>query len=105
MNMRTSRGQCGRALLVVSTFGLIGITRLAAQSAAPIQSEVLQLDTLKVSTTIGTYKESTTSAGSKTPMEMKDIAGTVQVLNASFIADKLALSLEDLYPYVVGMTR
>lgn len=66
---------------------------------------VLELETLKVTTTIGTYKEHTTSAGSKTPMDMKDIAGTVQVLNASFIEDKLARSLEDLYPYVVGMTR
>ncbi|MBI2813662.1 MAG: TonB-dependent receptor [Opitutae bacterium] len=72
---------------------------------AMVAEKVLKLETFTVTTSIGTYNEHTTSAGSKTPMDMKDIAGTVQVLNASFIEDKLARSLEDLYPYVVGMTR
>ena len=69
------------------------------------EGHVLQLDKLTVSTTIGTYRETSTTAGSKTPMNLKDVAGTVQVLNASFIEDKQARSLEDLYPYIVGMTR
>ncbi len=68
-------------------------------------SEIVKLEEFKVSTTVGTYAETTTSAASKIPLDMKDLAATLQVLNASFIGDKLATSLEDLYPYVVGMTR
>ena len=75
------------------------------ESQPALKENLVQLDTFKVTTSIGTYTESTTSAGSKTPMNMKDLAGTVQVLNAAFIEDKRAQSLEDLYPYIVGMTR
>ncbi len=71
----------------------------------PEEERVLHLDTYTVTTTVGTYREATTTAGSKTPMNTQDVAGTVQVLNASFIEDKQARSLEDLYPYIVGMTR
>ncbi|MDB6114012.1 MAG: Iron complex outerrane recepter protein [Lacunisphaera sp.] len=86
---------------------------LAPASAAPAGAKtaeaagerVIRLEPLTVTTTVGSYKEATTTAGSKTPMNMRDVPGTVQVLNASFIGDKLAQSLEDLYPYVVGMTR
>src|SRR5438046_4752129 len=38
-------------------------------------------------------------------MEMRDVPATLQVLNAAFIDDQRALSLEDLYPYIIGMTR
>ena len=76
-----------------------------AKAANVAEERVLNLDPLTVTTTVGTYKETTTTAGSKTPMNMRDVSGTIQVLNASFIADKQAQSLEDLYPYVVGMTR
>lgn len=58
-----------------------------------------------VTAKIDTYSERNTTIGSKTPVDVKDIPATIQVLNESFIADKLASSLEDLYPYVVGMTR
>ena len=77
---------------------------VALRAQAP-KDEVVKLDAFKVNTTVGTYAETTTSAASKIPIEMKDLAATLQVLNASFIGDKLAASLDDLYPYVVGMTR
>ncbi|MFI5336009.1 MAG: TonB-dependent siderophore receptor [Opitutales bacterium] len=73
--------------------------------APPAGDDVVKLDAFTVRTTIGTYAEEHSSAGSKTPMEIKDLSSTVQVLNASFIKDLRAQSLEDLYPYVVGMTR
>jgi iron complex outermembrane receptor protein len=107
----------GTALTVVwdEKSGALTVKRQSAapKGAAPSDAKttvaesdpVLKLDTFKVSTTVGTYNESTTSAGSKTPMNMRDVAGTIQVLNASFIEDKRAQSLEDLYPYIVGMTR
>ena len=75
-------------------------------SAAGSDSEkIVKLDKFTVSTTIESYDETTTSAASKVPLDIKDLAATIQVLNASFIGDKLAASLDDLYPYVVGMTR
>ena len=66
---------------------------------------VVVLEQFRVSTTLGSYQETTTSVATKTSMDLKDVPGTVQVLNAAFIEDKRAQSLEDLYPYVVGMTR
>ena len=77
----------------------------AALHAQAPKDEIVKLEEFRVSTTVGTYAETTTSAASKIPIEMKDLAATLQILNASFISDKLAASLDDLYPYVVGMTR
>lgn len=77
-----------------------------AQTPSPAPAEpVVQLDTFTVNASIGTYAEVESSGGSKTPMQLKDLPKTVQVLNASFIKDLQAQSLDDLYPYVVGMTR
>ena len=73
--------------------------------AAPEPDTVVKLEEFKVSTTVDTYAESTTSAAGKIPLDMKDVPATLQVLNAAFIGDKLAASLDDLYPYIVGMTR
>jgi iron complex outermembrane receptor protein len=78
---------------------------VAAESAPNDPERVVRLEEFTVGTTLGSYAETTTSAGSKTPTEMKALAGTLQVLNAAFIEDKQAQSLEDLYPYIVGMTR
>ena len=74
-------------------------------SATGATDDIVKLGEFKVSTTVDSYAETTTSAASKIPLELKDLAATLQVLNASFIGDKLAASLDDLYPYVVGMTR
>lgn len=76
-----------------------------ALTAQETKDEVIRLDQFTVNTTLGTYVEANSSAGSKTPMDLRDLSSTVQVLNASFIKDLEAQSLEDLYPYVIGMTR
>ena len=94
-----------RAAVALPLLALASAAFAQTPAPAPANTEVLQLETLQVTTTIGSYAESNTTAGSKTPMNMKDLAGTVQILNASFIEDKRAQSLEDLYPYIVGMTR
>ena len=79
---------------------------LHAQTAAPAADDkVVQLETFTVTTAIGKYVENTTSAGSKIPMDMIEAPNTVQVLNASFLNDTLAQNLDDVYGYVVGMTR
>ena len=87
---------------------LLPVAGLCAQEAAPANppaGEVVQLQTFTVTTAIGKYVESMTSAGSKLPMDMKELPNTVQVLNASFLNDTLAQNLDDVYGYVVGMTR
>jgi iron complex outermembrane receptor protein len=76
-----------------------------APAAREASASVVKLEEFKVTTTLGSYEETTTSVAAKTPLAMKDIPATVQVLNAAFIDDKRAQSLEDLYPYIVGMTR
>jgi iron complex outermembrane receptor protein len=78
------------------------------QATAPAeesQEDSSKLDMVVVSAKIDTYAEPITTIGSKVPVDQKEIPATIQVLNESFIADKLASSLDDLYPYVVGMTR
>ncbi len=83
----------------------------AAESAAkeapePISSnEVVKLETYRVSTTLGRYAEETTSAGSKMPIETKNLPATVQIFNANAIKDRVAETLDDIYPYVVGMSK
>ncbi|HEY0864212.1 MAG TPA: TonB-dependent receptor [Lacunisphaera sp.] len=87
---------------------LLPVAGLCAQEAAPANppaGDVVQLETFTVTTAIGKYVESMTSAGSKLPMDMKELPNTVQVLNASFLNDTLAQNLDDVYGYVVGMTR
>ncbi len=98
-----TRALLGGALLLPFT------TRTLAQTISekkPDESEtIVKLEEFKVSTSVGTYAETASTSAGKIPIEMKDVPATLQVLNASFIGDKLAASLDDLYPYVVGMTR
>jgi iron complex outermembrane receptor protein len=106
----TASRRVSRWLALLSLTGLLtGHTAFLATAAAqnaPAETEpVLQLDTFKVTTAIDTYKEDRNLSSSKMPIDMKDLAATLQVLNSSFISDKVATSLEDLYPYVVGMSR
>ena len=77
--------------------------KIPTDSSEP--DKIVKLEQFKVNATVETYTETTTSAASKIPIDIKDLPATIQVLNASFISDKLAASLDDLYPYVVGMTR
>jgi iron complex outermembrane receptor protein len=76
-----------------------------AQTSSTSKSETDLLEEVVVTAKVNSYQEREMSTGSKMPVDMMDLAATVQVLNDAFITDKLATSLEDLYPYVVGMTR
>ena len=77
-----------------------------ASSTAHLDTdEIMNLEAFHVTTTLGKYQETATSTATKGAAEIKDIPSSIQVLNASFIADIRATSLEDLYPYVVGMNR
>src|SRR5205814_1878712 len=83
---------------------------LPAQTAPPASSpankdEVVQLETFTVSTSLGKYTETNTAAASKIPTDFKDLPSTLQELNASLLGDLRALTVEDTYRYVVGMTE
>src|SRR5882672_9256765 len=104
----TASRRVSRWLALLSLTGLLtGHTAFLATASAqnapaatPTETEpVLQLDTFKVTTAIDTYKEDRNLSSSKMPIDMKDLAATLQVLNTSFINDKVATALEDLYPY------
>lgn len=100
----------------IETHALI-VGKLPASKAKPVEAErkaaaevtreneVVVLEAYSVSTTVGRYAEETTSAGSKMPVETKNLPATVQIFNANSIKDRVAETLDDIYPYVVGMAR
>ncbi len=98
-----------RALTVAAfTTAIICPGRGLLAEAAPASAtsdEVVQLDEFKVSATIGTYHEETSSMATKIPMDMKELASSLQVLNANAISDRNALALPDIFNYVVGATQ
>jgi iron complex outermembrane receptor protein len=67
--------------------------------------EVVKLDAFNVTTTIGTYHEDVSSMATKVPTELKELASSLQILNASAISDRNALALPDIFAYVVGATQ
>jgi iron complex outermembrane receptor protein len=81
------------------------LTAATVLHAEEAQKNSDTLEEVVVTAKIDTYTAHDTGIGSKVPANIMDVPATIQVLNESFIADKLASSLEDLYPYVVGMTR
>lgn len=76
-----------------------------AQTAPPADQEVVKLSAYEVTTTLGSYVDTTSAAATKMPVAMQDLPSSVQVLNANFMNDVRAQRLDDLYPYVVGMYR
>jgi iron complex outermembrane receptor protein len=78
-----------------------------AQSAPPATKagdEVVQLDAFKVTTSIETYHQTSSSMASKLPMDTKELASSLSILNASAITDRNAVVLTDVVAYVVGAT-
>jgi iron complex outermembrane receptor protein len=67
--------------------------------------EVVQLDTLTVTTAIGTYHQETSSMASKIPMDLKELASSLQIMNATAISDRNAVTLVDVFGYVVGANQ
>ncbi|MDI1335153.1 MAG: TonB-dependent receptor [Lacunisphaera sp.] len=95
---------------------LLPVTSLLAQSAAPVKSleeeatattsdKVIQLDTFKVSAAIDTYHQATSSMATKLPMELKEIPSSLSIMNATAITDRNAVTLVDVFGYVVGATQ
>jgi iron complex outermembrane receptor protein len=77
----------------------------AQQTESKADETVVVLDKFQVTVALGRYAETTSSAGSKLPMAIKDLPNSLQVINASFIEDRKALTLDDIYPFVTGLSR
>ncbi|MDD3179923.1 MAG: TonB-dependent receptor [Opitutaceae bacterium] len=90
------------AVFSAATFAGLVFAQMGARSP---EEEVVEMDAIHVSTTLGNYAETTAATGSKISMEVMNMPSTLQMLNASFLEDRNAESLEDVYNYVLGLAR
>ena len=93
---------CSCALLLAPAFGQSAAA--PAATAAPAD-DVVRLEAFNVSTTIGTYHQATSSMATKLPMELKDLASSLSIMNSTAITDRNAVTLTDVFNYVVGATQ
>ena len=91
---------------------VLSTSSLRAQEVKPIDDpvisvdeKVLELEKISVTTAIGTYHQATSAMASKVPMDLKDLPSSLQIMNATAIADRNAVSLLDVFGYVVGATQ
>ena len=64
----------------------------------------MQLEAFNVSSKIDSYHQTSSSMASKLPMELKELASSLSILNAAAISDRNAVTLTDVFAYVVGAT-
>lgn len=69
------------------------------------EDRVVEMEAFKVSTTIGQYHEESSSMATKVPTDLKELASSLQILNLAAISDRNAITLQDVYPYVIGMSQ
>ena len=74
-------------------------------TAKPASDDVVQLDTFKVSATIDTYHQQSSSMASKVPMDLKELPSSLSIMNSTAITDRNAVVLTDVFNYVVGATQ
>lgn len=77
---------------------------LAQTPTAKPQDDVVKLDTFTVTSSIDTYYQTSSSMASKLPMDRKELASSLSILNSSAITDRNAVILTDVVAYVVGAT-
>ena len=76
----------------------------AGAKPAAGSDDVVKLDEFKVTGKIDSYYQSTSSMASKLPMDLKELASSLSILNSSAITDRNAVILTDVVAYVVGAT-
>lgn len=95
-----------RVLLGLSLPAATGFAQAApAPRPNPAPEEIVRLDEFTVTSSLASYAEKTSSATGKVPMDTLDVAASVQVLNAAFLADTRASRLEDVFGYVTGLNK
>lgn len=106
--MKTSRPPFSRVhvpWLALCTALLSSAPAFAQATATKAEGDVVKLEAFSVSTSIGTYRESASGMAAKIPLDLKEIASSLQILNATAINDRSAISLQDVFNYVVGATQ
>lgn len=81
------------------------IPAFAQATAGKPGEEVVRLDAFKVTSNIDTYYQTTSSMASKLPMDLKEIASSLSIMNSTAITDRNAVVLTDVFNYVVGATQ
>ncbi|MEY2877663.1 MAG: hypothetical protein RLZZ15_43 [Verrucomicrobiota bacterium] len=92
---------------VLVALGCAALTAPLASAQAPAaksDDEVVKLEAFKVSTTLDSYAQSSSSMASKLPMDVKELASSLSILNSAAITDRNAVILTDVVAYVVGAT-
>jgi iron complex outermembrane receptor protein len=81
----------------------------APATPAPLEEkpsgDVIQLEKFTVTTEINTYHQATSSMATKLPMELKEIPSSLSIMNSTAITDRNAVTLVDVFGYVVGATQ
>ena len=96
---------CFVALLsLLLTCGALIVRAQAGAKPAAGSDDVVKLDEFKVTGKIDSYYQSTSSMASKLPMDLKELASSLSILNSSAITDRNAVILTDVVAYVVGAT-
>jgi iron complex outermembrane recepter protein len=76
-----------------------------ADAPAAANSEPIKMETFTVTADIAAYHEENSDMATKIPMNLKDLSMSLQILNTAAIADRNALSLPDVFAYVVGAVQ
>src|SRR5258708_7111417 len=98
-----TRVRCfGLVALGLGTLATLGFAQTAAQKS---DGEIVQLDAFKVTTDIGSYHQDSSSMATKLPMDVREIASSLSVMNSTAITDRNAVTLTDVFNYVVGATQ
>src|ERR1700736_1322694 len=92
-------------LLISAIFSLSIAPLRAQETPSTEEEEPIKLNTFEVKTLLGRYHEDTSSTATKIPMELKEVAGSLQVFNANALMDRNAVTLQDVYTYIIGMNQ
>ena len=76
-----------------------------AEITAPSTDKVVKMEAFKVTADIASYHETTSSMATKLPMDTKELASSLSIMNATAIKDRNAVTLLDVFSYVVGATQ
>jgi iron complex outermembrane receptor protein len=71
----------------------------------PAGEKVIELETYTVTANIESYHQATSAMASKVPMQLLELPSSLSILNATAISDRNAVSLLDVFGYVVGATQ
>ena len=90
--------------LVAAGLCLLEACAWAQTTPQKSDSDIVQLDAFKVTTSIDSYHQTSSTMASKLPMDLKELASSLSILNSSAITDRNAVILTDVVAYVVGAT-